>query len=145
MNLDDRLHGETDDTCALCGLGDTQSLTIHHIDGNSSNNIYENMIVLCHNCHQRHHQDKGITRDDIERRKRHLTQKTVTVYGVSAMKIAARNNFGVVALPFLLYHLVDMGYMTKEEAQMGYGAQQDATARFAITDKGRDVLSKWLE
>jgi hypothetical protein len=58
------------------------------------------------------------------------------------MKIAARNNFGVIARPFLLYHLVDMGYMTKEEDQMGYGDQNDATARFAITETGRVLLSK---
>ena len=58
------------------------------------------------------------------------------------MKIAARNNFGVIAMPFLLYHLVDMGYMTKEEDQMGYGDQNDATARFAITETGRVLLSK---
>jgi len=34
--------------------------------------------------------------------------------------------------------------MTKEENQMGYGEQQDATARFAITDEGRALLSKWF-
>lgn len=145
MNLDDRLYGETDDRCALCGVGDTRSLTTHHIDGDAGNNIYENAIVLCHNCHQRYHQAKGINREDIERRKRHLIQKTVTIHGINAMKIAARNEFGVVAMPFLLYHLVDLEYMTKEEAQMGYGAQADATARFAITAKGREVLSKWLD
>ena len=33
--------------------------------------------------------------------------------------------------------------MTKEEAVMGYGQQQDATNRFAITDSGRDLLRKW--
>jgi HNH endonuclease len=145
MNLPDRLYGETDDSCALCGLSAAEALTIHHIDGNEANDIYENTIVLCHNCHQRYHQEKGISRAQIETRKRHLIQKTVTVYGVNAMKIAARNNFGVVALPFLLYHLVDLGYMTKEEAQMDYGNQDDATARFAITAKGREVLGKWLE
>jgi hypothetical protein len=145
MQLDDLLYGETDDRCGVCGIADVQVLTIHHIDGDSSNNTYENMVVLCHNCHQRHHQGKGVTRQQIENRKRHLIQKTVTGYGLSAMKIAARNDFGVVALPFLLYHLVDLGYMTKEETQMGYGAQLDATARFAITDQGRDVLATWLD
>jgi hypothetical protein len=103
------------------------------------------MIVLCHSCHQRFHQSKGITTDDIKKRKRHLIQKTVTTHGVNAMKIASRNNFGVVALPFLLYHLVDLGYMSKEENQMGYGEQADATARFAITPKGRTVLNDWLD
>ena len=46
-------------------------------------------------------------------------------------------------MPFLLYHLVDLGYMTKEESQMSYG-DLEATARLAITDKSREVLSRWL-
>ena len=145
MKLDDRLYGETDDSCALCGHREVNSLTIHHIDDDPANNVYENMVVLCHNCHQRHHQSKGISSADIERRKRLLIQKIITTYGIGAMKIAARNNFGVVALPFLLYHLVDLGYMTKEESQMGYGEQEDATARFSITDKGREILTRWLD
>jgi len=68
----------------------------------------------------------------------------MTTYGLNALKIARRNGFGVIAMPFLLYHLVDLGYMTKEENQMGYGDQKDATARFAITEKGKAVLDKWF-
>jgi len=60
------------------------------------------------------------------------------------MKIAKRNDFGVIAMPFLLYHLVDIGYMTKEEEQTGYGEQNNATARFAITEKGGSILTKWF-
>ena len=145
MNLADRLYTETDDSCGLCGLRGAQALTIHHIDSDAANDVYENTIVLCHNCHTRYHQQKGITEDEIRVRKRHLMHRTVTTYGVNALKIAARNNFGVVAMPFLLYHLVDLDYMSKEEDQMGYGAQTDATARFAITDRGRAVLAQWLE
>ena len=148
MILEDRLFGETDDSCALCGLRNPQGLTLHHIDGNRSNNSYENQIVLCYTCHQRHHLNKGILREDIELRKRHLIQKTVTTYGINAMKIAARNNIGVVAHPFLLFHLVDLGYMTVKEVQQTYeaddGAEVDVEARFAISAKGREVLSKWL-
>ena len=60
------------------------------------------------------------------------------------MKIADRNNFGVIAMPFLLFHLVSLGYMKKEETQMGYGDQDDATARFAITESGSNLLEKWF-
>ncbi len=60
------------------------------------------------------------------------------------MKIAKRDNFGVIAMPFLLYHLVDLGYMSKEEEQMSYEDQNDATARFAITKKGKAILDKWF-
>ena len=144
MRLDDHLYVETDDACAVCGIRGPEKLTVHHIDGNSSRNSYDNTIVLCHNCHQRHHQDKGLTRQQIEDRKRHLIEKTLTQYGLNALKIAARNGFGVIAMPFLLYHLVDLGYMTKEENQMGYGSQEDATARFAITSAGEKLLRTWF-
>lgn len=119
-------------------------LTIHHIDHKKTNNSYDNRIVLCHNCHQEYHQKKGLSRSQIENRKRRLIEKTLTQYGLNAMKIAARNDFGVVTMPFLLYHLVDLRYMTKEEDQMGYGNQPDATSRFAITRKGKSLLKKWF-
>jgi hypothetical protein len=41
MKLDDRLYSETDDTCAICGLRGISVLTIHHIDGNSRNSVYD--------------------------------------------------------------------------------------------------------
>lgn len=144
MRLEDFLYTETDDSCAICGIRGIQILTIHHIDANSSNNVYDNTIILCHNCHNRHHQDKGLSCEDIQNRKRHLIQKTLTQYGLNAMKIAKRNEFGVIAMPFLLYHLVQLEYMTKEENQMGYGDQEDATARYSITGKGKDLLLKWF-
>lgn len=43
--------------CQLCGWGEINPFTnkvplqIHHIDGNSENNIEENLQVLCPNCH----------------------------------------------------------------------------------------------
>ena len=144
MSLDDWLYVETDDSCAICGIKGTNLLTIHHIDGSHSNNVYDNTIILCHNCHNQFHQKKGLTQKQIENRKRHLIQKTITQYGLNAMKIAKRNDFGVVAMPFLLYHLVQLGYMEKQEQQMGYGNQEDATARFTITEDGLNLLKKWF-
>ena len=144
MRLKDRLLVETDDTCANCGIRDYEILTIHHIDENPSNDVYENTIVLCHNCHHKYHANKGLSRTQIEDRKRHLIQKTLTQYGLNALKIADRNDFGVISMPFLLYHLVDLEYMPKEESQMGYGEQKDATARFAITERGKALLKKYF-
>jgi hypothetical protein len=144
MRLSDRLYFETDDACAICGLRGIGVLTKHHIDGDRYNSMYDNRIVLCHNCHHICHNNKGITDDKIIECKRHLILKTITIYGLNAMKIASRNNFGVIAMPFLLYHLVDLGYISKEENQMGYGDQHDATARFAITEAGRQLLVKWF-
>jgi len=147
MGMDDVLFGETDDSCALCGLRGMSLLSIHHIDSNHSNNNYDNQIVICHNCHHRYNQNKGITLEGVKNRKRHLIAKTLTQYGVNALKIAERNDFGVIAMPFLLHHLVGLGYMTEEETQMGYsggeGKYINATVRFAITDKGKELLKRW--
>jgi len=146
MNTRELLYVETDDSCAICGIRGAAKLTIHHIDGHSSNNAYDNQIVLCHNCHQGEYHNKGVlSKETIEDRKRHLIRKTITQYGLNAMKLDSRNNVGLVAMPFLLYHLVDLGYMTQEENVMGYGAQLDATARFAITEEGRKLLLKWFQ
>jgi len=144
MKQDNLLYLETDDSCAICGNRGIQILTKHHIDGNRSNNTYENLIILCHNCHHKITNKKGLTKSRIIDRKRHLIHKIITTYGLNALKIAKRNKFGVIAMPFLLYHLVDLGYMTKEEEQMGYGEQEDATARFAITKKGKNLVKKWF-
>jgi hypothetical protein len=144
MKIKDRLYGEVDDSCGVCGIPDRQILTIHHIDGNRGNNAYDNQIVLCHNCHGRHHQNKGLSEGQILDRKRHLIQKTLTTHGLNALKIASRNGSGVIAMPFLLHHLVDLGFMKKEETQMKYG-DIEATARFAITNDGISLLKKWFK
>ena len=144
MRRDDLLYGETDDACAMCGTRGQDNLTVHHIDSDPPRDEYDNMLVICYNCHMRHNQGRPPTRQEIEDRKRHLIAKTLTQYGVNALKIAARNSFGVVAMPFLLYHLVHLDLMSQEEVQMGYGEQEDVTARFAITDSGRRFVQRWL-
>ena len=100
-----------------------------------SNNRYDNLMFCAITVTMVITQGRGVTEAQILDRKRHLIQKALTTYGLNALKISARNNFGVLAMPFLLYHLVDMGYMTKEEDQMGYGEQDDADLRFAITEE----------
>ena len=74
--------------------------------------------------------------------------KTLTQFGINAIKIAYRNKFAVVAVPFLLYHLVDLGYMVKKETQMSmdYGqfGELEITALFTLTDNGKMLYEKWL-
>lgn len=44
-----------DNECALCGIsswnGKPLTLQLHHIDGNHNNNSFENLQLLCPNCH----------------------------------------------------------------------------------------------
>lgn len=143
---------ETDDSCGICGYKGKENLTIHHIDGNNSNNVYDNQIVLCHNCHCRFHESKGIIKNDIIERKKHLIEKTLTQPGVAAIKIAYRNEFGVAATPFLVYHLVDMDYISKVETIewvteeiAGKGKEVESTVLYKLTKEGKRIYETWLK
>lgn len=145
--IEEVLFREVESACARCGQRERENLTIHHIDHDSSNNEYNNQIILCHNCHHRYHQGKAVSKDDILKLKRDLIIKTLTQYGVNALKISYRNEFGVIAMPFLLYHLVDLGYMSKEEIESDYtdgDKSVERTARFSLTEKGKQLYEKWL-
>ncbi len=41
--------------CNKCQITDKVKLTCHHKDGNIHNNILDNLEILCHKCHYRHH------------------------------------------------------------------------------------------
>jgi hypothetical protein len=142
MNGKDRLFLETDDTCAICSHPDRRHLTVHHLDGNPANNTYDNRIVLCWNCHQAHNQGHEPTDDQIRDRKRTLIARTLTDQGISALKQAVRRSEGVVALPFLVYHLVELGYLDEQECQMGYGGI-DVTVRYTATPEGERLVRAW--
>lgn len=45
------------DKCSLCGKNDY--LEVHHKDENWSNNSIDNLQVLCHPCHMKHHWRNG--------------------------------------------------------------------------------------
>ena len=101
MKTSDLIYLETDDSCAICGTKGIDVLSEHHIDSDRSNNEYDNLIVLCHNCHHKITNGKELSKTKIEERKRHLIHKTMTTYGLNALKIARRNKFGVIAIPSL--------------------------------------------
>jgi len=125
MKTSDLIYIETDDSCAICGAKGIGILSEHHLDSDRSNNEYDNLIVLCHNCHHKITNNKGLSEEEITGRKRHLINKTITTYGLNAMKIAKRNNFGVIAMPFLLYHLVGLGYMSNKTDLLVYARTVD--------------------
>jgi hypothetical protein len=146
-NVEELLYLETDASCACCGLRDNRALTIHHLEQSEpKNESYDNKILLCHNCHQCHHQDKGPTAVELREIKRRLIVKTLTRPGLNALKEADRRTM-VVAIPFLVNHLVEMGYLEfKEKVQweVGEGGQELLTlATYSISDPGRTLLQEW--
>ena len=143
MTTEEKLFLETGDSCAFCREPEKESLTIHHIDGDKENNAYDNQIVLCHNCHQRHHQKKTITLGDIKKKKKLLIINTLTQYGVNALKVAYRKKGRIIAIPFLLYHLVDMGYFEETTYQMKTN-DIDILANFEMTKEGERFYRRWF-
>jgi len=114
--VEDRLYLEAENGCAICGSKDSRSLTIHHIehDLEEADNSYDNLIVMCHNCHTPYHQEKGLTKDQIRQIKRRLIIKTLTPFGLNALKVAHRKDL-VVGAPFTLLHLVELGLLEQGE------------------------------
>ena len=45
--------------CRLCKSKDERVLAVHHIDENRRNNVIENLMYLCHNCHHLIHHFPG--------------------------------------------------------------------------------------
>lgn len=44
--------------CQICGLKEPDILVVHHKDGDRGNNVYDNLVIICPNCHARIH--KGL-------------------------------------------------------------------------------------
>lgn len=49
--LEKRVFQEAGSKCAFCPEAEVVSLQIHHIDGDPSNNAFENLILVCATCH----------------------------------------------------------------------------------------------
>lgn len=149
LTADELAYIETEGSCANCGLKNTRALTIHHLDPTPpKDQSYDNKLVLCHNCHQCHHQNKGPIAEHLFEIKKRLIIKTLTRVGVNALKVAARKS-GVVANPFLVNHLVEYGYLKHNKDLSSYSDEEikgsDITidAVYTLTATGRGLLSKW--
>ncbi len=47
-------------SCELCKIKDKRVLAVHHKDENRENNLVENLVWVCHNCHHLIHHDKNV-------------------------------------------------------------------------------------
>ena len=124
-------------------------MTIHHIDQSTpKNEDYDNKLVLCHNCHQCHHEGKGATVEELKTIKRRLIIKTLTRPGVNALKYAYRKG-AVCASPFLVNHLVEFSYLVQGQTISSWSTDSApdeeiiTDAEFMITPDGKKLLEKW--
>lgn len=85
--LEKRVFQEASSRCPFCSEAEVASLEIHHIDGNPSNNVLENLLLVCASCHSKITAGV-ITASEVRDMKAHLsevrpsatrTQSTVSV------------------------------------------------------------------
>jgi hypothetical protein len=145
-NTKELLFLETDGSCACCGIKDIRVLTIHHIiQTEPKDESYDNKLLLCHNCHQSHHEKKGLSDSEILKIKKRLIIKTLTRPGLNALKESYRHGV-VFALPFLVNHLIEFGYLQLEsevETWEDFGKKGVIKAQYSITNMGGELLAKW--
>lgn len=60
--------GIKEEKCEVCGY--TDSLELHHINGDNCDNRIENLQILCPNCHAKIDTFRGL---NIKSKKKHLT------------------------------------------------------------------------
>lgn len=64
----------SDSTCCVCRM-EKHKVQIHHMDGNPSNNTFENLAVICMHCHSDAHTTGAFTRN--------LTPELIRLYNSS--------------------------------------------------------------
>ena len=138
---------EADGACAYCGIKDYRILTEHHIvQVEPKDQSYDNRIILCHNCHHLYHQGKGPSKADIKRIKKRLICKILTQQGINAIKESCRKG-RVLAAPYLVNHLIELGYMRQTEIMGTVGDDTwdnniIADAIYELTDDGKAFAQK---
>ena len=137
--------------CACCGHRDGLNLTFHHIqrERDGGKTTFNKLIALCFNCHHRVDETKTISDKEIRRLKRHLAHQRLTQLGVNALKLAYKNQVGVIAHPFAVQHLVEANLLQHVEEQTTYitddEAEVEVTALYRLTNEGREVVEQWLK
>jgi len=149
------VYEEADFQCSYCGHRQGLNLTIHHISPGQKgrkDDSYENLIVLCHNCQQNLHNKKGITDKEIRRLKRHLVARYLTQAGINTLRLAYKDEAGVIAFPFLVQHLIDMKLLKLIQpvqllkvGSVGPRALPESTASlYKITEEGNKLTERWI-
>lgn len=89
-------------TCPFCGLEQIGSLQVHHIDGDPTNDVLENLIAACGSCHEQI--TKGFKSEaDVLKTKRmlvahvHPFRQLSKKGGGDSVNVAQTNNSGIIA------------------------------------------------
>ncbi len=96
---------EANHSCIVCK--ERVSLTLHHIDGNRENNVSDNIVCICSNCHGMAHDGKISPNDFREYKKRAkqaseelLKLQKVVFYLTNSAKITVSSDFATLQLKY---------------------------------------------
>ena len=101
---------------------------------------YGNLIALCNDCHV-HVESGKINPKLIRKLKRMQVIRRVTQLGVNALREA--NHYPeIIASPIVVRHLVDWGYLTTHDRDVGIHVPRGC---FSITERGKRLVEQWLQ
>jgi hypothetical protein len=86
-SLQSRIYYRSAGTCAVCKRRDVPNI-IHHIDQDPSNNIEDNLILLCNNCHDKAHTHHDLSQNLTEDKLKYCKvewEKEVQTRSINAM------------------------------------------------------------
>ena len=121
--------------------------TNHHIDLDSANSEYWNLIRICKPCHEEHNrrgQDGDLQRK-IKLRKRNLALQYFGPLAVSVLRMSHIYK-STSAMPAMVLKLLEKGYLEiANQNTFSAGACEHATMQdYKITHKGRDLVKNLL-
>lgn len=92
--LQKRLYQECGSACSICGEADVQTLEIHHIEGDPSRHIEDQMLVLCASCHAKAERG-GLSKEALYEAKRSSRQAKSSSVGehTPTLRLVGSNNF----------------------------------------------------
>ena len=71
--LEKRIYKEAGSKCVFCPEAEVASLQVHHIDEDPANNGFENLILVCANCHTKITR-RILSEDDVRLKKRQIAR-----------------------------------------------------------------------
>lgn len=143
--IDSLLKAEICNRCPICGKfgGFKKIFTNHHIDYNSSNSRYWNLICICQSCHDEINERKqdGHLERKIKQIKKDIFRRLIGSASYEVLLMASKHKI-ISTLPCLANILLKMSIVkVVQENPMTVGmADHPTISDYSITNKGRDIV-----
>ena len=121
--------------------------TNHHIDGDSSNSEYWNLIRICEPCHKNigDRKEDGDLQRKIKLKKKNISLNYFGPLAIDVLKMAYQYN-GTSAMPAMVIRLLEKEYLKISNSNiMSVGSLRHVTFQdYDITEKGKKLIENLI-